>query len=192
MGYFRACNITTRFPDYVVTFIGIGSAPNGITDRGHCSQMALFERQDPEDHIPCSTVQAYRHAKSVYTVDSDNVESVNDSCGDCVKEPNFGICTYYSYSKQTIEFENGDVGGGYKLIEHVEYPYDERDPEEIIMHDILYKLSVLGRFNRNYSYESGRVEIPLKSLFEWESDGPVVSESETRYSKLNTAVTLEF
>lgn len=183
MRLFRALNITARFPDYIVSFIGIGSAPNGATDRGHCSQMALFVRQEPEDHIACSTMQAYRHAKSVYTVDSENVESVTDSCGDCLKEPNFGICTYYSYSKQTKDFESGDTGGGYKLIESVEYPYEERDPEEIVMHDVLYKLSVLGGFNgNNYSYERDRVEVPLSSLTEWHLDDLIISEAEIRYS----------
>lgn len=144
--------------------------------------MALFLREDLECDTACSLSQQYRNVKSVYTTDSEKVESVIDSCGDCLKEQNFGICTYYSYSKQMLDFDT-DGDKRYKLIEHVEYPYEERDIEEIIMHDIMYKLSVLGRCNGiYYSYETDRAEIPLNVLLEWNSDGPVVSEGEMRYT----------
>lgn len=143
--------------------------------------MALFERQDPNDDLATTITQSCRHVKSVYTVDSENKQtSASDSCGDCVKEPSFGICTYYSYSKQTIDFENDD--SCYKLIESIEYPYEDRDPEEIIMYDILYKLSVLGRCSgMYYSEEKNKAEIPLKQLTEWPSDGPLISEGQVRY-----------
>lgn len=180
MKLFRAHNITERFPDYTVSFIGIGSPPAEAEDRGHCSQMALFVRQDQDGDLACTTAQSHRNVKSVYTVDNTKgVESLIDSCGDCIKEQNFGICTYYSYSRQTAQFESDNCS--YKLIQHIEYPYEDRDPEEIIMHDILYKLSVLGRCNGiYYAYDSDRAEIPLSQLTQWHSDGPFITESEIR------------
>lgn len=149
--------------------------------------MALFERQDPDDCITSSAVQLCKHTKSVYTVDSQNVEAVNNSCGDCLKEPNFGICTYYSYSKQTKDFESSVYDENYVLLETIDYPFEERDPEEVVMHDIIYKLSVLGRCNGiYYSYEENRAEIPLNQLTEWDSDGQFISESELRYCHLSS------
>lgn len=180
--FFRANNITSRFPVYTVSFIGIGSPPEGATDRGYCSQMALFVRQDPENNLNCGLKQLSRNARSVYTTDSEEINPINDVCGDCVKEPNFGICTYYSYSEQTIAYERSDDNGGsYKLIETIEYPYEERDPEEVVMYDVLYRVSILGQVNgRYYSYDKDRAEVPLQRLIEWHSDGPFISESELR------------
>lgn len=146
--------------------------------------MALFVRQDPEENVSCVLKQSYRNVKSVYTADTKQIEAVTDVCGDCIKEPSFGICTYYSYSEQTINYERSDNScDTYKLIESIQYPCDDRDPEEVVMYDVLYKLSVLGRvYGKYYSDDRNRAEIPLKQLTEWHSDGPFISESELRYS----------
>lgn len=177
---FRAHNITARFPDYVVSFMGVGSPPED-TDRGYCSQVALFVRQDPEDSA-CSSKQSCRNVRSLYTDDSKDVEPENDTCGDFVKEPSFGICTYYSYSRQTVEYERSDRDTSYRLIECVEYPYEERNAEEVVAHDVMYKVNVLGRVNgRYYCDDKDRAEVPLQQLTDWHSDGPFISESELRY-----------
>lgn len=173
-----------RFPDYMVSFLGIGSPPEDDADKGHCSQMALFVRQDLEDDAGADHKHSCRNVRSLFTTDSDGTETINgtSACGDCIKEHNFGICTYYSYSRQTIAYEREGVDDiEYKLIETVEYPYEERDPEEVVMHDIMYKVSSLGRVNgRYYSYDRDRAEVPLRQLTEWHMDGPFISESELR------------
>ncbi|KAG8230915.1 hypothetical protein J437_LFUL002947 [Ladona fulva] len=45
---FRALNITKRYPDYEVTFQGIGQGPFGSEFLGCCSQMAVFSRMTPK------------------------------------------------------------------------------------------------------------------------------------------------
>lgn len=49
----RANNIVLRYPDYEVSFHGIGSGPGGTEHLGSCSQMAVFHRHSVlHDEIP--------------------------------------------------------------------------------------------------------------------------------------------
>lgn len=122
---------------------------------------------------------------AVFTKNSELSESSNVprdlGCGDCADLISFGVCTYYSYSKQTIAYARSDNAESYKLIESIVYPYEETDPDEVVMYDVKYKISVLGRVNgRHYCYDKERAEIPLRELTEWNSDGPYICEGELR------------
>lgn len=45
----RANNIVTRYPEYSVSFEGIGAGPPGTEELGCCSQMAIFTKVRPTD-----------------------------------------------------------------------------------------------------------------------------------------------
>lgn len=46
----RASSVITKFPDYEVTFEGIGKGPEGSEELGCCTQMAVFHRKS-EDRV---------------------------------------------------------------------------------------------------------------------------------------------
>lgn len=122
---FRANNIVTRYPDYSVTFSGLGEGPIGSENLGYCSQMALFTRKDLMNEK--YTLKEY----SIYCICSNESQckGLNSTflackcvCPCCSPKSSYGVCTYYSYSKQIThedQVENTSGNIFYKAIETV-------------------------------------------------------------------------
>lgn len=134
-----AHNLCVRYPQYMVSFVGVGEPPPGedrASDRaaelGCCSQCAIFVRRDfwartmlDETDVPFS----------------DN-------------EPGLEVSI--------------TAGKAYKLIYSCVVPAlrDERTREQRIMDDALYQIGLLrSHYDRYYSYDTGLLHIPLETLF---------------------------
>ncbi|XP_044760916.1 uncharacterized protein LOC123318372 [Coccinella septempunctata] len=147
-----ASNITLRFPQYKVSFFGVGRGPRGTSDLGYCSQLALFIRTDmigfPYDTSPCFCEGA-------------KLRKNGDQCSDCNPLQAHGICTYLTKSK---EFQCTNGNEFYRLLEKAVYPHkrnDKKTKEEHILESLKYKI-YNGFFQ--YTNEDGVDEIPLYSI----------------------------
>lgn len=179
--FFRALNITERYPQYNVTFSGVGDAPPQHKEFGFCSQIAIFRKivVTITNEVPLDFHQP--NEETVYD-DFDN---------------SFGICTHYSYRKQIDLYEsnisteeksiNNHIEASniyYRLLEKVEYPFDEdvRTLDEKILDEIKYNIYRFGSMNGCYFIDDrDRSEIPLYMVVK-NNNGNFVTESEARYT----------
>nr|XP_023022135.1 uncharacterized protein LOC111510441 isoform X7 [Leptinotarsa decemlineata] len=192
-----ANNIVTRFPDYTVTFSGIGEGPAGTEILGECSQMAVFVRMDMLDDSYISVSYS-----SPCICDSNSpckglteLAKMLCTCTCMLCCPNFshGVCTYMSFSKHISDFEiqendeaNPSYGIYYKFIEKVDYPFycDDRTEEQKMIDEFRYRINTFGHFRgRFFVEERNRSEIPLVDLI-YGPDSCFISQSEL--SKLLT------
>ncbi|KAK5649559.1 hypothetical protein RI129_000588 [Pyrocoelia pectoralis] len=128
-------NIVTRFPNYTVSFRGIGQGPSGTEHLGCCSQMAIFIKNEKEDELAMNS------------------------------ESSFGICTYHSKSNvMSFKTDQNSYYNLIDLIEYP-YHKDERTVKQKISDELQYKISSLGRIGgRFYNEDRNRVEIPVVDL----------------------------
>ncbi|XP_023022135.2 hen1 methyltransferase isoform X5 [Leptinotarsa decemlineata] len=192
-----ANNIVNRFPDYTVTFSGIGEGPAGTEILGECSQMAVFVRKDMLDDSYISVSYS-----SPCICDSNSpckglteLAKMLCTCTCMLCCPNFshGVCTYMSFSKHISDFEiqendeaNPSYGIYYKFIEKVDYPFycDDRTEEQKMIDEFRYRINTFGHFRgRFFVEERNRSEIPLVDLI-YGPDSCFISQSEL--SKLLT------
>lgn len=177
---FRALNITERYPQYNVTFTGVGEPPPEHKQFGFCSQIAIFRKTAATiiREVPCNYGNE-QHRETGYNV-------YNNS---------FGICTYYSYRKQIDLYESNilneerstnDHGEAsnlyYHLIEREEYPFDDdmRTIEEKILDELKYNIYRFGSIKGSFFNENtDRSEIPLYVIVK-NVKGNFVSESKAR------------
>ncbi|KAG5874738.1 hypothetical protein JTB14_011979 [Gonioctena quinquepunctata] len=169
-----ATNIVSRFPDYTVSFSGIGEGPSGTEHLGGCSQMAVFVRKDllHNSYVSksCSSRCFCDNESFCKGVTASTKMSCNCVCALCSPNKSVGVCTYYSYSKQIIDYEiqgnqedNPSYDIYYKLIEKVDFPFERDDRTE--------EQKMIEEFQRN------RSEIPLTDLL-YGPDGAFITESE--------------
>ncbi|XP_071055224.1 dentin sialophosphoprotein isoform X1 [Onthophagus taurus] len=170
-------NITKRFPTYQVYFDGLGNPPNNHKKVGFCTQYAVFLKD------------------CLNSISVDEITPPAEPLG--VNKESFGICTYYSYTKQLGIYETDQVsqqnrvfgndcpvqmGNFYKEIEVIEYPYeiDSRSPEKRILDEVLYKIySVATPYSRFYNENTDRIEMPLYMLIS-NDEGCFTTGSEVR------------
>lgn len=98
----RGRNLTKRFPDYTVEFLGIGEGPEHFAHLGCCSQGALFIRKDVLD-------DSYRSSDYVKSCQCDSSSSCKGQtvesklqctclCALCLPDVSVGVCTYLSHN----------------------------------------------------------------------------------------------
>ncbi|KAF2878686.1 hypothetical protein ILUMI_27494 [Ignelater luminosus] len=167
-----ATNIVTRFPNYSVSFKGIGKGRDGTESVGCCSQMAVFEKiSEWEEEIESDT-----HVEG-----SVNVTNSTCTCSTCIPKNSFGVCTYFSSTNMIYELLDvplstfcNDYGkhlktasNVYKVVQVVEYPFepDYRTPEQKILDELKYRICLMGNINgRFYNDDLNRCEIPIIEL----------------------------
>ncbi|XP_045472285.1 small RNA 2'-O-methyltransferase-like isoform X3 [Harmonia axyridis] len=170
-----ASNITLRFPQYKVTFFGIGKGPEGTDFLGSCSQLALFVRKDILDssyNPPIS--KCFCGQINLCNTSEDNL----NHCLTCYPMQPFGICTYLTKSKEFKSIGKNDLNF-YRLVGTIVYPHkeeDKRSKEERILDSIQDKI-----YDNSFKYrnEDGVAEIPLfkiTTIFE----GKLISEEEVK------------
>ncbi|KAF5286337.1 hypothetical protein FQA39_LY04235 [Lamprigera yunnana] len=130
-----ALNIITRYPDYTVSFRGIGEGPEGMETLGCCSQVAVFVRKSD---------------MRTYTNDQD---------------ASFGICSYYThYSGANHDVPDNKYYELIHSITYP-YDTDKRTPEEKIYNELQYRINLRSNINgRFYNEELERFEIPVVEL----------------------------
>lgn len=173
--FFRALNITTRFPNYTVQFDGVGPGPEGSESVGYCTQVAVFLKHSDEDE---QLSEVPRSCREIITMAILNADRPNESQG---------ICTHYSYIKQIQAFnatESNQSDIFYKELQHVDYPFhvDDRSPEERALDEIRYKLFSTYTTSKFYNENRERIEYPLEELAKHE-DGYFTTIPELRYKE---------
>ncbi|KAB0800814.1 hypothetical protein PPYR_06553 [Photinus pyralis] len=128
-------NIVTRFPNYSVSFKGIGEGPAGTDHLGCCSQMAIFIKNENEEDCVMNSTSS------------------------------FGICTYHSYTSNiSIEYDEDSYYRLIELIEYP-FHIDERTAKEKISDELKYKIGLASRRGgRFYNEDHNRNEIPVVEL----------------------------
>lgn len=189
--FHRATNITTRFPNYDVTFEGIGYGSKGTEIFGACSQMAVFK------HKP-NTIENIDEEENYKNFFRNNTEDEHQ-CLFCdyqrLNDFQFisqGVCTYeskyvfdkfnpnFNYYFSIIECEHKLLS--YYNLMMMEYPQnrDERTREEKILHNAMYTMTRLGGENgRYYDSLTDAATIPIR-LMTIMDDGTEISEQEVR------------
>lgn len=168
----RATNIVTRFPNYSVSFRGIGKGPEGTESLGFCSQMAVFEKIDElKEEIESDT-----HVEG-----SINVKNSTCTCSTCIPKNSFGVCTYFSSTNMIYELLDVPLSAScndygkhlktasnfYSVVHVIEYPFepDYRTPEQKILDELKYRICLMGNINgRFYNDDLDRCEIPIVEL----------------------------
>ncbi|XP_018565094.1 uncharacterized protein LOC108906313 [Anoplophora glabripennis] len=171
-----ANNIAIRFPDYTVSFSGIGEGPQGTEHLGQCSQMAVFIRKDllSDDYLPetyYSSCLCDNNSPCKGLTSQSNL-SCSCVCASCSPSASYGVCTYYTCSKQSVLYETdreqmSSYSTYYKLIEKVVYPFerDNRTENEKMRDEFNYRITHLGQaWGRFFVEERNRSEIPLQDL----------------------------
>lgn len=137
----RAHNLCSRYPDYMVTFVGIGDPPvpdEQMATLGHCSQCAIFVRRD-----------FWR--RTMLT------DAMPDVCTPLV--------TAGAADNQPL-----DQASAYQLISSFVIPVhrDERTREQRIMDDVRQQINRLSSMHQEqyYCYERSVLAIPLRTAFE--------------------------
>ncbi|KAJ8921444.1 hypothetical protein NQ315_003062 [Exocentrus adspersus] len=177
-----ANNIIIRFPNYTVSFSGLGEGPAGTEHLGQCSQMAVFVRNDliVNEYVSetccvciCASASPCRYSSS------DSKLLCSCVCALCSPSASFGVCTYLSHSKRNAE-QDPKHNVYYKLIKEVDYPvdFDNRTEDEKMADELQYRISTLGRaWGRFYVEEQDRSEIPLQDVT-YGANGFSITESE--------------
>lgn len=191
--FHRGNNICNRFPDYKVSFYGIGPGPTGTEQLGCCSQMALFVREDfleltskncddsPEDYNDCY------YDNLLDLPETMNVASRKfDSHQKMSHEKSFDGCSKHSNSteateqKETISeqdlIDHVIVGlttthittEDYRLIGTSVYPknVDERSHEQKILDEARFYLSrYMNLDDDHYDPEDDLIRVPVQKIF---------------------------
>lgn len=142
----RALNICTRYPDYMVSFVGIGEPPvpdDQLTELGHCSQCAIFVRRDFWQR----TMQTDIHVDETPIILPPLAQRNLDH------EP-------------TLD----DGASAYKMIRSIVIPVhrDERTREQRIMYDCRQQINRLASHytEEYYCHERSILAIPLQTAFD--------------------------
>lgn len=180
-----AQNIVLRYPNYSVTFTGIGKGPKGTESLGCCSQMAVFVKEYEQIHSEVAGVAGH----------ASNVDVNHDW-------RSFGVCTHFSFSQAQMALladdlfdlnprliKEGNITTGeqrqdeyYHQIGVIKYPFveDVRSPEEKVLYEAMQQIYMhASHTSRYFNEDTGIVEIPLYEVVK-NFDGHFVSESEIR------------
>lgn len=180
----RANNITIRFPDYSVSFSGVGEGPSGTEHLGLCSQVAVFIRKDLlSNNYLSKTYDSFCFCDNSSACKGSTQSKLlcNCVCASCSPNTSYGICTYNSYSKQITSSEtDSSLDTYYKFIKKIDYPVerDDRTEEEKMRDEFDYRINHLGQpWGRFFVEERNRSEIPLQDLI-YGPNGFSITESE--------------
>lgn len=192
--YFRARNITERFPNYSVFFSGVGEIPEYTKCYGTSTQLALFIRKDLigetcyEDDVKC----VCRKFKSCRSVNPDSKYlRCKCVCKVCSPDISMGVCRYLTYSRYKNkgmfrEFSGENKHGYYyKCLRSILHPFDNdnRTEEEKFLEE--FEKQIFKDINENsifYNKQKVRFEIPLTQLLigNDSDDGNFISISELK------------
>ncbi|XP_045472332.1 small RNA 2'-O-methyltransferase-like [Harmonia axyridis] len=160
-----ALNIILRFPEYEVSFFGVGKGPSGTEHLGCCSQMALFLRKDISDQInrlPLLKCWCGKHYQG------------GPNCLMCHPLIPFGICSYMTKSKKFENIEENYLIF-YKEIHSVDFLYiddDRRTDEEKLMEIMICNM------NHEILYGEKSCYVPLYKIISTQQFGVLISEEE--------------